>query len=68
MSIDLYIWLNENQSDVKRIKYAVWLRNLLQGDPTIFGNLKPPTQAVEAIKESVASQLYNGYAPSTGEL
>ncbi|KAK0083856.1 hypothetical protein PV325_008079 [Microctonus aethiopoides] len=36
------------------------------GDPTTFGNLKPPKELVEAIQESVASQLYNGYAPSTG--
>ncbi|XP_029673623.1 tyrosine aminotransferase isoform X1 [Formica exsecta] len=36
------------------------------GDPTTFGNLKPPKEVIEAVQESVASQLYNGYAPSTG--
>ncbi|XP_012226031.1 tyrosine aminotransferase [Linepithema humile] len=36
------------------------------GDPTTFGNLKPPQEVIEAVQESVASQLYNGYAPSTG--
>ncbi|XP_011867961.1 PREDICTED: tyrosine aminotransferase [Vollenhovia emeryi] len=38
------------------------------GDPTTFGNLKPPKEVIEAVQESVASQLYNGYAPSTGYL
>ncbi|XP_070512528.1 tyrosine aminotransferase isoform X2 [Cardiocondyla obscurior] len=38
------------------------------GDPTTFGNLKPPKEVIEAVKESVESQLYNGYAPSTGYL
>lgn len=37
-----------------------------EGDPTTFGNLKPPKEVIEAVQESVASQLYNGYAPSTG--
>ncbi|XP_076686618.1 tyrosine aminotransferase isoform X2 [Andrena cerasifolii] len=36
------------------------------GDPTIFGNLKPPMEVIEAVKEVVGSQLYNGYAPCTG--
>lgn len=36
------------------------------GDPTTFGNLKPPKEVIEAVQESVASQLYNGYAPSIG--
>lgn len=43
------------------------MNNLIAGDPTTFGNLKPPKELVEAIQESVASQLYNGYAPSTGK-
>ncbi|XP_076628264.1 tyrosine aminotransferase [Colletes latitarsis] len=36
------------------------------GDPTTFGNLKPPTEVIDAVQQSVASQMYNGYAPSTG--
>ncbi|XP_076163991.1 tyrosine aminotransferase isoform X2 [Ptiloglossa arizonensis] len=36
------------------------------GDPTTFGNLQLPTEVIEAVKESVVSQMYNGYAPSTG--
>ncbi|XP_076248612.1 tyrosine aminotransferase [Calliopsis andreniformis] len=36
------------------------------GDPTTFGNLKPPKEVIVAVQESVVSQLYNGYAPSTG--
>jgi len=41
---------------------------LFAGDPTTFGNLKPPKEVIEAVQESIASQLYNGYAPSTGKL
>ncbi|XP_032794193.1 tyrosine aminotransferase isoform X1 [Daphnia magna] len=36
------------------------------GDPTIFGNLCPSEEIVEAVVESVRSMKYNGYAPSTG--
>ncbi|XP_051158838.1 tyrosine aminotransferase [Leptopilina boulardi] len=36
------------------------------GDPTTFGNLKPAKEVIEAVQESVSSQLYNGYAPCTG--
>ncbi|XP_053979150.1 tyrosine aminotransferase [Hylaeus volcanicus] len=36
------------------------------GDPTTFGNLKPPTELFDAVQESLASQMYIGYAPSTG--
>ncbi|KZC10373.1 Tyrosine aminotransferase [Dufourea novaeangliae] len=42
------------------------LISLSIGDPTTFGNLKPPTEVIEAVQQSVGSQLYNGYAPSTG--
>lgn len=37
-----------------------------EGDPTTFGNLKPAKEVIEAVQESIASQMYNGYAPSTG--
>ncbi|XP_014249751.1 tyrosine aminotransferase [Cimex lectularius] len=36
------------------------------GDPTIFGNLKPPIEVIEAVKESLDTFKYNGYAASTG--
>ncbi|XP_023706286.1 tyrosine aminotransferase isoform X3 [Cryptotermes secundus] len=36
------------------------------GDPTVFGNLKPPVEVIEAMQESLLSIRYNGYAPSTG--
>ncbi|KAG8236102.1 hypothetical protein J437_LFUL000464, partial [Ladona fulva] len=36
------------------------------GDPTIFGNLKPPQEAVEAVCASIQSMNFNGYAPSVG--
>ncbi|KAF7997975.1 hypothetical protein HCN44_009373 [Aphidius gifuensis] len=38
------------------------------GDPTTFGNLKPDEVIIKAVQDSVASQDYNGYAPSTGYL
>lgn len=36
------------------------------GDPTVFGNLKPDEVILEAVKESLDSGKYNGYASSTG--
>ncbi|XP_054283349.1 tyrosine aminotransferase-like [Macrosteles quadrilineatus] len=36
------------------------------GDPTVFGNLVPPTEVIEAVEESLHSQRYNGYAPASG--
>ncbi|KAK3910697.1 Tyrosine aminotransferase [Frankliniella fusca] len=36
------------------------------GDPTIFGNFRPPEEVVEAVRESLLSLDYNGYAPSSG--
>lgn len=36
------------------------------GDPTVFGNLRPPREAIEAVQETLTSLLFNGYAPSTG--
>ncbi|KAK9296806.1 hypothetical protein QLX08_009285 [Tetragonisca angustula] len=36
------------------------------GDPTTFGNLRPPKEVIDAVQQSLVSQLYNGYAPSTG--
>ena len=38
------------------------------GDPTIFGNLQVPPQAIEAINECLVSCKANGYGPSTGIL
>ncbi|KAG8306425.1 hypothetical protein J6590_047834 [Homalodisca vitripennis] len=35
-------------------------------DPTVFGNLSPPNEAISALHESVDSQRYNGYAPASG--
>ena len=36
------------------------------GDPTVFGNLKPAKEIVEAVKISLESGVNNGYGPSTG--
>ncbi|CAG0888146.1 unnamed protein product [Darwinula stevensoni] len=38
------------------------------GDPTVFGNLGPCQEIIEAVLESVRSGSFNGYAPSTGYL
>lgn len=38
------------------------------GDPTIFGNFKPPAEVVDAVRDSLLSFKYNGYAPSSGYL
>lgn len=36
------------------------------GDPTLFGNLQPTDQIVDALVKSITSAKYNGYLPSTG--
>ncbi|CAD5123931.1 DgyrCDS12239 [Dimorphilus gyrociliatus] len=36
------------------------------GDPTVFGNLKPADNVVQAIVDSVKSEKWNGYLPSIG--
>lgn len=36
------------------------------GDPTTFGNLPPPSLAIDSVIEGVKSTKYNGYAPSAG--
>lgn len=38
------------------------------GDPTVFGNLPTDDAVVQAMKDALDSQKYNGYAPSVGEL
>eukprot|EP00095_Tigriopus_kingsejongensis_P009478 maker-scaffold322_size207131-snap-gene-1.15 protein:Tk09478 transcript:maker-scaffold322_size207131-snap-gene-1.15-mRNA-1 annotation:"tyrosine aminotransferase" len=38
------------------------------GDPTVFGNLKPAQEVIDAVTESVQSGKNNGYGPSTGFL
>lgn len=50
------------------LQFSAYFIFALVGDPTIFGNLCPSEEIVEAVVESVRSMKYNGYAPSTGEL
>ncbi|XP_060933318.1 tyrosine aminotransferase isoform X2 [Limanda limanda] len=38
------------------------------GDPTVFGNLPTDQVVLQAVKDAVDSQKYNGYAPSVGYL
>ncbi|XP_023346899.1 tyrosine aminotransferase [Eurytemora carolleeae] len=38
------------------------------GDPTVFGNLKPAKEVVEAVTASLLAGVNNGYGPSTGFL
>ncbi|PSN35641.1 Tyrosine aminotransferase [Blattella germanica] len=35
------------------------------GDPTVFGNLRPPVEVLDAVHDSLSSLKYNGYAAST---
>lgn len=37
------------------------------GDPTVFGNLPTDAAVLQAMKDAIDSQKYNGYAPSVGE-
>lgn len=36
------------------------------GDPTVFGNLPTDDGVIQAMKDALDSQRYNGYAPSVG--
>ncbi|TRY82836.1 hypothetical protein DNTS_022052 [Danionella cerebrum] len=36
------------------------------GDPSVFGNLPTDDSVLQALKEAIDSQKYNGYAPSVG--
>ncbi|XP_061628562.1 tyrosine aminotransferase [Phyllopteryx taeniolatus] len=38
------------------------------GDPTVFGNLPTDDLMLQAMKDAIDSQQYNGYAPSVGYL
>ena len=40
--------------------------SLSLGDPTVYKNLNPAPEVVEAVRESLLSGLKNGYGPSTG--
>lgn len=37
------------------------------GDPTVFGNLPTNEAVLQAMKDAIDSQKFNGYAPSVGE-
>jgi len=38
------------------------------GDPTVFGNLLPHENMLEAIEESLRTHKHNGYAPAVGDV
>uniref|UniRef100_A0A3P9IT29 Tyrosine aminotransferase n=1 Tax=Oryzias latipes TaxID=8090 RepID=A0A3P9IT29_ORYLA len=38
------------------------------GDPTVFGNLPTDDAVIQAMKDAIDCQKYNGYAPSVGYL
>ena len=40
--------------------------SVIAGDPTLFGNLQPTDQIVEALVKSITSAKHNGYLPSMG--
>lgn len=39
---------------------------LSTGDPTVFGNLPPAQEILDAMKEVLDENHFNGYAPSVG--
>lgn len=39
---------------------------LSTGDPTVFGNLQPAQEIIDAMKEVIDEKNFNGYAPSVG--
>lgn len=42
--------------------------HLSPGDPTVFGNLPTDDTVLQAMKEAIDSNKYNGYAPSVGKI
>lgn len=36
------------------------------GDPSVFGNLEPCQEMLEAVVKCLKQSKHNGYAPSTG--
>ena len=40
--------------------------SLALGDPTVYKNLNPAPEVVEAVRDSLIGGLRNGYGPSTG--
>lgn len=46
---------------------ADYLHLCSSGDPTVFGNLPTDGAVLQAMKDAIDSQKYNGYAPSVGE-
>ena len=36
------------------------------GDPSVFGNLEPCQEMLEAVLKCLKQSKHNGYAPSTG--
>lgn len=40
---------------------------LTLGDPTVFGNLPTDDAVLQAMKDAIDSQQYNGYGPSIGK-
>lgn len=38
------------------------------GDPTVFGNLSPAKEVIDAVRKSLDEGSHNGYGPSTGFL
>lgn len=51
--------LNESNPTLNVIPLSI-------GDPTVFGNLNPAKNVVEAVAAALAEGKFNGYAPSTG--
>lgn len=49
------------------VDWLVTATSTQPGDPTVFGNLPTDEAVLQAMKDAIDSQKYNGYAPSVGE-
>lgn len=47
------------------LTFQIFLFHCL-GDPTVFGNLEPCYEMIDAVVKCVKQSKHNGYAPSTG--
>lgn len=62
----LSLWLL-SQTAGRMIKTFPGFFSSISGDPTVFGNLPTDDAVIQAMKDAIDSQQYNGYAPSIGE-
>lgn len=59
---------NKFHSQHSRIYFVAeaFMEIFFVGDPTVFGNLQPANEVLDAMKEVIDEKNFNGYAPSVG--